>query len=44
MQDMHGQLVGVRVIHGHELNPAFHKRRDKSVVPGEWVEVRAPWG
>jgi hypothetical protein len=28
-EDVHRQLVGVRVVHGHELDAGFHKRGDK---------------
>jgi hypothetical protein len=38
-EDMDGQLVGVRVIHSHELHTALHQRGDEGQVAGQAVEL-----
>jgi hypothetical protein len=38
-QDMHRQLVGVRIVHRDELNTAFHQRGDESQVAAESVKL-----
>jgi hypothetical protein len=38
-QNVNGELVGVRVIHRHELNAAFHERGIESEVARKPVEL-----
>jgi hypothetical protein len=38
-EDMHGQLVGMWVIDGHEFNAAVHQRRDEREIAAQPVEL-----
>jgi len=38
-EDVHGELVGLRLITGHELYPRLHQRSNKSHVAREPVEL-----
>ena len=37
-EDVHGQLVGVRVIDGHKFNAAVHQRGDECQIAGQPIE------
>jgi hypothetical protein len=37
-EDVHGQLVGVRVIDGHKFNAAVHQRDDECQIAGQPIE------
>jgi hypothetical protein len=39
-QDVHRELVGVRVIDGNELNARVHQRCDKCKIAGKTIELR----
>jgi hypothetical protein len=38
-QDTDRQLVGMRVIHSHELHTGIHQRGDEREIPGESIEL-----
>ncbi len=38
-QDVDGQLVGVRVIHRHELHPRLHESRHEGEISREPIKL-----